>query len=581
MRRTTLQPVAARFLSFLGDVRRAPFAGCARPGDRILTDPLKQGRAWRRLGKTGQNYLLALLCMIICLPLTACKAGLGGPEPNTLRINIGGEPPGLDWDTISDSTSFDVISNLMVGLTQYTNDLRCVPGMAERWEILDGGKRYLFHLRHNAYWTDGKPVIAPDFEYAWKRLLDPKTGATYAYFFYDVINAFEFNTGKLHDASTVGVKALDDYTLDVHLKRPAAYFIFLTAFGPSYPARKDVIERWGDRWSEPEHIVTNGPFTLSKWQHEYKIEVISNPRFFAGEPRLKKIKMFMVPEQSTAFALYENDQLDYVDNRSFSTPDVERFQHSPEYRNIPLLRNNYLGFNITKRPFDDIRVRRAVTMAINRDVFPKILRRHEQPAYTWIPPALAGYSPESKAEFDPQAARQLLAKAGYPDGQGFPTVYLLFPSREDVQLVVEAIQDELKRNLGISIQLQNEEWKVYLEHLHRDAPPIFRNSWGADYPDPETFANLFTSHSGNNDTRWSSPQYDQLIAKAEGEQDPKLRAQLYAQCDRMLCREQVPIVPTYLSTQNVMVKPWVRDMQFNALDNIFLKDVWIDANWQR
>lgn len=514
--------------------------------------------------------------LVASLFLAACSFTRPGPEPGTLRFNLASEPPSLDWDVTTDSTSFDVVSNLMVGLTQYDNDLACRPACAASWDVEDGGKRFVFHLRDDVYWTDGRKLTARDFEYAWRRLLDPATAAQYAYFLYDIENAFEFNTGKIKDAEAVGVKAVDDRTLVVRLKKPAAYFLYLTAFCPSYPQRRDVIEKWGDRWTEPEHIVTNGPFMLKAWEHEYKIELAANPRYFEGEPRLKRIKMFMIPEQSTAFGLYENDQLDYVDNRSFSTPDVERSRRSLQYRNIPLLRNNYIGFNVNKRPFDDVRVRQAFAMAIDRRIFPRILRRGERPAACWIPPALAGFRADSGLEFDPASARRLLADAGYPGGKGFPSVELLYPNREDARLVVEAIQDELKRNLGVRVELVNQEWKVYLSTLHRDPPPMFRASWGADYPDPETFMNLFTSFNGNNNTGWKSAEFDELVGKAAGEQDRFVRADLYRQADRMLCRQFAPIVPTYLSTQNLMVKPWVRGMEFNPLDIQFFKNVSIE-----
>jgi oligopeptide transport system substrate-binding protein len=529
----------------------------------------------------GFLYALIRLCclgVLLLSSLSSCSfKGGAGPELQTLRMNIGSEPPGLDWDITTDSTSFDVVSNLMVGLTQYTPDLSCQPCCAAKWEVLDGGKRYLFHLRRDALWTDGKPVTAHDFEYAWRRLLDPKTGAQYSFFLYDVVNAFEFNTGKIKNPALVGAKALDDYTFEVSLKKPAAYFIYITAFCPSFPEREDVVEKWGDRWTDPEHIVTNGPFTLEKWAHEYKIVLKANPHYFEGEPKLKRIKMFMVPEQSTAFALYENNELDYVDNRSFSTPDVERFKNSPEYRNVLLLRNNYIGFNVTKKPFNDVRLRKAVSMAVDRDVFPKILRRGEYPARCWIPPGLIGHNPNSGLEYNPLAARKLLAEAGYPDGQGFPHVDLLYPNREDVRTIVEEIQDQLKRNLGIRINLQNMEWKVYLETLHRDSPPIYRSSWGADYPDPETFMNLFTSHNGNNSTRWQDAHYDRLEEAASCEQNPKKRAKLYEEADHYLCSEQVPCVPVFVSTQNLMIKPWVKGMEFNKLDIQFYQHVSIQS----
>ncbi len=526
--------------------------------------------------KNIHHSLIVALAFFAAFSLTSCNVAKHGAIPGTLRINVGTEPPGLDWQVETDSTSFDVVSNLMTGLTQYTPELTAAPACAKSWDVLDGGKTYIFHLRDDVYWTDGKKLVAKDFEYAWKRLLDPASGAQYAYFLYPIVNAFEYNSKKITDPNLVGIKALDDVTFEVKLTKPAAYFIYLTAFCPCCPSRKDVIEKWGRRWTDPEHIVTNGPFMLKHWEHEYKIVLEANPKYFEGRPKLDKINMFMVPEQATAFALYENDELDFVDNRSFSTPDVERCKDSPEYHNEALLRNNYIGFNVTKPPFTDPRVRRAIAKAIDRDVFPKILRRKERPTTSWIPKPLVGYSPATGEKFDPEGARKLLAEAGFPGGKNFPAITMLYPNRDDVKTVTEELQDQLQQNLGISIALQNQEWKVYLQTLHRDPPPIFRANWGADYPDPETFANLFTTFNGNNTTQWKDKKYDELIERAGTEQDPEKRKKMYEQADYYLCNEQSVIAPIYLATQNTMVKPWVKGLKFNALDIQFYKSVSIE-----
>jgi oligopeptide transport system substrate-binding protein len=515
--------------------------------------------------------------------LSGCASGKPKYEQGVLRVNLGTEPPGLDWHTATDSTSFDVVSNIMVGLTTYTNDLKCAPSCAESWEVLDGGTRYLFHLRKNVYWGDGKPVTARDFDYAWRRLLNPVTAAQYAFFLYDVVGARELNTAKgesnqAEAAKKLGIRVIDDYTFEVKLTKPAAYFIYLTAVCASYPMRQDVVEKWGDRWTEPAHLITNGPFKLTRWQHEYKMELEANDKFWSGPPKVKAIKMFMVPEQATAYALYENNELDFIDNRSLATPDIERIKSSPEYKNFPLLRCNYLAFNCKKPPFTDARVRRAVSMSIDRRIFPKILGRNERPVYSWIPQALPGYSAANAMPFDPAQARKLLADAGYPGGKGLPPIEVLYPNRDDVTLTVEAVQDELKRNLNMPIHLENTEWKVYLARVAKDPPTLFRNNWGADYPDPETFMNLFTSYNGNNHTRWSSPAYDALIASAEAEQDPKKRADLYARADHIISDEEAVIVPSFMATQNIMVKPWVKGIAINPLDLQFFRDVSVGEN---
>lgn len=497
-----------------------------------------------------------------------------------MRINLGAEPPGLDWHVNTDNTSFDVVCNMMVGLTQYRNDLSVEPSIAEKWEILDNGKRYVFHLRKDAKWSDGKPVVAQDFDYAWRRLLNPETAAPYAFFLYDIDNAFEYNTGVIKDESKLGIRVIDDATIEVRLKKPASYFLTLTAICAAFPMRKDIIDKYGKTWTDVGHMVVNGPFKLHDWMHEYKIELVSNPLYIGGEPKIKKIKMFMIPEQATAFALYENDQLDYIDNRSFPTSDVYECKNSPEYHNFPLLRNNYIGFNVEKKPFDDKRVRLAFSMAMDRRIFGEILRRSEKASSTWIPEGMIGYSPDSGPKFDPKKAQDLLAEAGYPNGKNFPQVEMLYPTRDDTKLVMEAVQDQLKRNLNVHVDLVNNEWKVYLRKLRTDPPAIFRASWGADYPDPETFANIFTSHNGNNNTRWKSVDYDKLIDQAEGEQDQKLRAALYQKSDQIICKDEAVVACTYLSTQNIMTKPWLKGIAINSLDLQFFKDAVVDNNWK-
>lgn len=524
-------------------------------------------------------FLLAL-SLVVAL-LGGCAAQSSGPLKDTLRVNISSEPPSLDWHVCTDNTSFDVLSNLMVGLTQFNNSLECLPGCAETWDIEDGGRKYVFHLRPDVKWSDGRPVIASDFEYAWKRLLTPDTAAPYAFFLYDIENAFDFNTGKIKDPAKVGVKSLDDHTLEVKLRKPVSYFLNLTALCAAFPMRKDVVDEFGNRWTEPDHIITNGPFQLKEWRHEYKIRLAANPTFFEGKPKVEFIDMFMVPEQATAFALYENDQLDYIDNRSFPTPEVAHHAEHPEYKNVALLKSNYVGFNVQKKPFDNEKVRLAISMSLDRSIFPKILRRKERPSFTFIPEGMNGYMPLDPPVYDPEAARRLLADAGYPGGKGFPPVQMLYPSREDSRLVMEAIQDQMKRNLNLDFQLTNQEFKVYMNALHRDPPPIFVANWGADFPDPETFASVFVTHNSNNHTLWTDPEYDDLVSRAEAEMDSAQRLKLYQQADNLLCSKKAAVAVTYNGTQNTMCKPWVKGVEPNRIDVMFLKNAQVNNAWAK
>lgn len=508
-------------------------------------------------------------------------------QPGVLRVNLGTEPPTLDWHLSQDMISFEVIGNIMSGLTQFSSAnegsgsgqiLTCQAACASSWEVLDGGKRYVFHLRDNLFWSDGRKLTARDFEYAWQRLVDPATGAAYAHFLFDVVNARAINEGQIKDLSQLGAKALDDRTFEVRLNKPAAYFLYLTAVGTTFPMRKDVVESHPGRWTEPANIVTNGAFVLDQWQHEYKIELTANDKYFEGRPKIDRVKLFMIPEQSTAFSLYQNDQLDFIDNRSFTASDIEQCKKDPNFKTQALLRAQYLGFNTQKPPLNDVRVRQAFAMALDKSIFPKILRREETPMTSWIPPALIGYKNDSGLQYNPQKARELLAQAGYKNGSEVPKAQVLYVSREDTKLGLEAIQAELKKNLGVSIELVNQEFKVYLTTRKLHPPHMIRASWSADYPDTDNFMSVFTSQSGNNYTGFKNKEYDQLVEAARGELDNAKRSDLYARADKMLCNENAVVVPLYMATQCILYKPWVHGMDVNALDIQNYKSAYLGEN---
>ncbi len=492
----------------------------------------------------------------------------------TLRLNLGFEPDTLDWSKATDSYSFDVITNLMVGLTKYNNDLQSVPSLAKNWNISNEGKTYTFILNKNIKWSDGKPVLASDFVYGWQRILNPQTAGPYAYLLYPVKNAKLFNTGNIDDPDKLGIKALSDNILQVDLESPLAFFLNLTSWAAFFPQRQDSIEKYKNDWTEPGNLISCGPFTLNKWQHEYKLSLLKNPYYKNPEPKLKEIKYYIVPEQSSAFSLYLNDELDSIDSRSIPISEIETVQKMNETKFLPLLRVTYLGFNVHKPPFDNKLVRAAFSFAINRTIFPKVLRRGEIPTSTWIPSQLKDfYSPEIGCEYNDKMARDLLARAGYPNGKNFPKVTMLFPTREDARLISEALQSTLQKVLNVKIEIENQEWKVSLATLQQNPPHLFRMSWGADYPDPDTFMTLFTSNSGNNHGRWKNKEYDEIVLKAASTLDLKKRQALYEKAQKILLMDEVVIAPLFFNTQILMNKPWVKNFQFNSMDLVFCENI--------
>lgn len=508
------------------------------------------------------------------LLLSACS---GQPDgEHAFRMSIGTEPPTLDWSLATDGVSFDILNNIMEGLTQYDSNLEPVPAVAEKWEFSDDGKTLTYYLRNDVYWTDGKPVTAGDFEYSWKRLLNPATAAEYAYFLFDVENAHEYNSGKLKDPSQVGIRALSPTVLQVRLKQPVVYFPSITTFMVTFPQREDIISRYGVRWTEPGNIVTNGPFILSEWRHEYKLVLTANRKYHdanAVKNAIAKAIIYIVRDTTTALTLYETGDLDMTGLPPVAIPS---YKNRPEHKSLPLLRGYYYGFNAQKPPFDNALVRLAFSHAIDRSRIPEILQGGEVPTASWIPKGMPGYNPDIGPKFDPEKARELLSQAGYPSGKGFPAVTALYNSDPNNRLIAEFIQDQWKKHLNIHVEFESQEWKVFLNRLKIDPPQIFRLGWGADFPDPDNFMNLFTSTSGNNHLRWNNRQYDELVAQGAAEHDPKKRQAIYDEAQILLTETEAPIISLFMLAQNRLVKPHVRGLQLNPMELLSLKQITLD-----
>jgi len=516
--------------------------------------------AWTR----NFSVLLALGAAALAVSCSRPQAE-GGRE---LRLPIAAEPPTLDWTLATDSVSVTLLTNLMEGLTQYSADLKPQPAVAKEWKFSADGKTVTFYLRDDVFWSDGRPVTAADFEFSWKRLLNPRTAAQYAYFLFDIENAAEYNSGRLTDPSRVGVRALSPGVLEVRLRRPVIYFPSITTFMVTYPQREDIVARHGDQWTEPGNIVTNGAFTLSEWRHEYKLVLEANPRHFEGPPGIDRAVFYVVPEKTTALTLYETGELDRVELPPVAIP---HYSASREYAHVPQLRGYYYGFNLTKPPFDDVRVRRAFAHAIDRSRLPVILKGGEIPASSWIPQGMFAHNADIGLKFDPEKARRLLAEAGYPGGRGLPPVAAVYNTGSVNPLVAEFLQAEWKKHLGVEVEIDSQEWKVFLSRLQVDPPQLFRLGWGADFPDPDNFMNLFLSASGNNHMRYHNPRYDELVQKGPTVMEPGKRQALYDEAQRILTEEDAAIIPLFFSAQNLLTKPRVEGLEDNAMELLYLK----------
>ncbi len=516
-------------------------------------------------GGVFMRKLTILTILVFSFTLLTLTAFAG--EPITLRFNLGTEPPTIDPALASDTTSVNVIEQLFLGLTDYDdNTMEVIPELATKWKVSSDGLVWTFYMRKDVKWTDGHPVTAHDIEYGVKRTLDPKTASDYAYVLYIIKGAEAFNTGK-GSADDVGVKAIDDYTVQFTLTTPAGYFPAIAGMWVARPQPKWVIEKYGDKWTDPKNIVTNGPYKLVEWKHEDHMVLVKNPDYFdAKNVQIEKVMFYMVQEESTAMAMYENGELDTV---GVPLEDMDRVKKDPvlskELYIAPYLCTYYYGFNASKPPFDNPLVRKAFSAAIDRKTLvERITKGGQKPAYTFVCPGIFGHVPPEKGigiRFNPEQAKKWLAEAGYPNGEGFPEVVLMFNTSEGHAKIAQAIQAMWKKYLNVNVKLTNQEWKVYLKTLRSnpDAYNIYRLGWCADYPDANNWLNeVFNSKSPQNHTHWKNEFYDQLVEKAARIQDPKIRKQLYEQAEYILCEQDAAIAPIYWYTTVNLTKPYLK-----------------------
>lgn len=487
------------------------------------------------------------------------------------NMRIQSEPPTLDWNLATDNVSINLLQNLMEGLATLDGKLAVKPALAKSWSVSKDGKTYTYKLREGVTWSDGVPLKAQQFVDSWERALNPKTASEYAYFLFDVVGAQEYNEGKLKDVSKLGVKATDDSTLVVTLNKRASYFPSIPTFTVSFPIRKELIEKHGGKWTNPANLATVGPFTLAEWKHDSKVTLAANPKYYGGKPTLERVNAYIVNEDTTAINMFESGSLHYVSR--LPTLEIERLKSSPAYRNAPFLRGYYYGFNTAKAPFNDIRVRKAFVHAVDRAQITSLLKGGQIPTTSWVPKGMLGYEQKVGLPFDLKKAQALLAEAGFPEGKGFPSVTFLFDTRDDNKVIAERLQAMWKKNLGVDLRAQNEDWKVYLNRLKSDVPPMYRLGWGADYPDPHNFLDLFTSYSGNNYTQWKSAEYDKLIQQAAGESAQGKRIAMYKKAQEMLLEQNVAILPLFQDALNVLVSPNAKGVELNAMDHLHLKNV--------
>jgi oligopeptide transport system substrate-binding protein len=490
-----------------------------------------------------------------------------GIRDQVLYLGNGSEPRDLDPHVVVSFNDFNIVLALFEGLTNIDERTsEPVPALAERWETSPDGLVWRFHLRPDARWSNGDALTAHDFVFGVHRALSPRLASEYAYVLYPLKNAEAFNTGRLADFSQVGVRAVDDHTLEFILSRPAPYLAAAATLPAWFPAHRASIEKLGrfdDRsvpWTRPENMVCNGPFRLKEWSPNNRVVVVRNPNYWdARNVRLNRMVFYPIENANTQEAAFRTGQLHLTSDVPIAKIGAYRRDHPAELRIDPFLDTAFLRFNVSRTPFTDPRVRQAFARALDRTALVRdVLLGGQQPAHCLTPAGTAGYTARAAIPDDFAGARRLLAEAGYPGGRGFPRVEIQFATLELNQRLLEAIQQMWRRELGVQVTLANKEQRVWLNDERQLNYGISYAHWIGDYVDPSTYLELFTADGGNNSTGWANPEYDRLVKTAGAELDPARRNELYQQAEAILLRE-APVAPIFFGTRIFLCHPAVKN----------------------
>jgi oligopeptide transport system substrate-binding protein len=509
----------------------------------------------------------AFLQVIAAVLLAGALAGCGRETPRADLVLINGaEPQSIDPHIANGQPDGRVSSSLFEGLLMFdpkTGD--AIPAIAERYEVSSNGLVYTFHLRTNALWSTGEPITAHDFVWSWRRALAPETGSDYAGQLFYIKNGENYAKGRTNPATAqrytaedVAVRAVDDRTLQTELIAPTAFFPNLCAWRTLAVVPREAIEKHGDRWVRQPGVPFSGPFVLESWRVNDRIRVRKNPHYWNAAAVQIETAEFL-PHHVPSFCLnaFLVGDADLIfDKRRVPAELMDLLREKPYTHAYDALATFFYRYNVTQKPFDDLRVRKALAMAIDKKrLIERITRGSEKPATHFVPPGLEPYSSPEGVGHDPEAARKLLAEAGYRDGKGFPAFRFLTPGTvQAVQIAVE-LREMWQHELGIRMEIQQLEWKVFLREQSRTNFHVSFSSWIGDYKDPNTFLDMFMQGNGNNRTGWANFRYDDLLRRGNAEVDRVKRFEMLSQAEGILVRDELPIVPLYFERGYLFYDP--------------------------
>ncbi|WP_306485589.1 ABC transporter substrate-binding protein [Anaerococcus sp.] len=505
-----------------------------------------------------------------------------GKKDGVLDINIASEPDSIDPALNTSVDGAIMISHLFESLIRWDDDGEgnavLKPGIAESWEVSDDGLTWTFKLR-DAKWSDGKDITADDFVYSWNRLVDPATGADYEYML-DMV--------KGYDEKKLDISAPDPKTFVVNLNVKCPYFEEICAFPAVMPVRKDIIEANKTWTNSPETLVSNGAYKLEKWEHNSTLSMVKNPEYYDQDSvKAEKLAFHLQDDQNAIYASYRSGDLDFIN--SVPQEEIQKLLDTKELKIKPYVGTYFVCFNTEKEPFNDPKVRKAFSLAIDRNfIVNQVTGQGQEPATAYVP---SGVYDAKGAEGDDfrtvggdyysindedyekniEEAKKLMEEAGYKDGEGFPQIDYLYNTDENHKAIAEALQNMWQENLGVQVSLQNQDWNVFLKERKEGNYNIARHGWIADYNDPMSFIDMWLTGGGNNDAQYKNPEFDKFVKAAKATSDPDERMENMHKAEDILIGEDNVVAPLYFYNNSYMMKPNIKGLYYTPLGYFFYK----------
>ncbi len=523
-----------------------------------------------------------LTAMIFCMvfAFAACGSDSAKGGDGVMDVCIASEPDSIDPAL---STSLDggtMNLHTFEGLVKWVDDgkghAKLAPGMAKSWDVSDDQLEWTFHLRKDLKWSDGSPLTAKDFVYAWNRLVKPETGADYEYML-DMVSGYD------SEDKVLDIEAPDDQTFKVKLSKFTPYFEEICAFPATSPVKQEIIEKDGDKWTNsPDTYVSNGPFKMTERKRNSKIVMEPNENYYDKDKiKTKKIVFHLMDDTNAMYAAFKSGELDFINQ--VPPDEVKALLKDKTLKVDPQIGTYFVCFNNQKAPFDNPKVREAFSLAIDRNfIVSEVTGTGEVPAGAYVPKGVndakgidgddfrkigGDYYKVDKKDYEAncEKAKKLLEEAGYPDGKGFPTVDYLYNTDANHKAIAEALQNMWQEKLGVTVNLQNQEWNVFINDRKQGNYSIARHGWVADYNDPMSFLDMFLTGGGNNDAKYENPSYDALIQAAKAEKDPEKRMQTMHDAEKMLIADDNVVAPLYFYTSKRMIQDGEKGLYYTPL----------------